>query len=126
MEKRDLKVRIFVSMLQTKSPAYEASRNKTSFINRGTPEEINSAFNIMFRFANQCGLFERKGRSMTLYPKAPPQEDIQSVLDELTKTLAASPCVIERIRECFQARPVNYAFEVEQCKAVLALINVSS
>ena len=118
---RDLKMNILQSALKSAQSEYTESKNKTSFRSQCTPEQLTTAFNVAFRLAAQSGLAEKKSTSNILVLKSPPEDKIQFVLDKLKDILKWPPTAVERVRQAFENRPINYVFDDELYVEALSL-----
>ena len=109
----------------TSGPCADASENKDAFEKQGSGEQVENAMRIVFRFLVAAGLAHKPRRAFAIEVKNPPEEHVDSVMNEFKERLALSDAAVGKVITALDLKSVSEQFALESFKRNTALHGTS-
>ena len=120
-----LKKKVLLSALKSGQGNYQRTKNKESFKNGGTPQAVEDAFHVVFRFLDEARLADQAGTGTSTLLKAPPGQHIEAVMAELVSRCGLSDGEKNKMQMAMREREVKADFSIESFLAATAKLGDS-
>ena len=124
-ERAELKKRIILSMVKTGQNPYTLSKNRGTFANSGSPEEVEDAFKVAFLWCHHALLGEKGKMGARISMKKPPINHMDEVCQKLAAALTPGATNAQgKLKKDFsqESRVEMAGFDMEKFDACVELL----